>query len=188
MKSTQAWGWLAAGVLAAGLNAAYHDGGFVWAHRIADQAQHVSSAVVALASGHADRFLAEAETLTARSDAFSDAAFAKADQETAQAEAAYARAEAFQAREQAHCARIEAQRARMEARVEAHHAFVIPQVRIETAAIQIPGVAAISLPHVELSQMKANCSHVRMSFPAMPKISVPAAPAVNVSFSSGWSE
>jgi hypothetical protein len=33
MKTTQAWGWLAAGVLALGLNGIYHDGGAAWAHR-----------------------------------------------------------------------------------------------------------------------------------------------------------
>ena len=58
MKTTQAWGWLAAGVLAAGLNAAYHDGGLEWAHRIADRVQHGSAAVVALAGGRADQFVA----------------------------------------------------------------------------------------------------------------------------------
>lgn len=180
MKSTQAWGWLAAAVLAAGLNAAYHDGGLEWAHRIADRAQHVSGAVVALASGHADRFVAEAQMLTARNDdevaAFSDRVSAGADREMARAEAAYARAEA---RQQAQCARMEAQ-------IEAHRAFVrIPDVRMETATLQIPGVPAISVPRIELSQMKTHCSRIRMSLPALPNISVPA---VNVSLSSGSDE
>lgn len=188
MKSTQqAWGWLAAGVLAAGLNAAYHDGGFAWAHRIADRAEHVSGAVVALASGHADRFLAEAEMLTAHNDdqvtAFSDEAVAKADQTMARGQAAFARA---QARQQAQCDRMQAERARMEARIEAHRVFLrIPDVQFETAAIRVPEVPAINLPQVVLSQMKAaHCSHIRISLPAMPKIDVPAAPTVNVSFSS----
>jgi hypothetical protein len=189
MKSTQAWGWLAAGVLAAGLNAAYHDGGFAWAHRIADRAQHVSSAVIALASGHAGQFLAEAETLTARNDdqatAFSDSVVATADQQMARAEAAYAHAEA---RQHAQCARMQAQRARMEARIAGHRVFVrIPDVRVETAfrTIQIPDGPAIRVPQIALSQMKAvRCSHIRMSLPAMPNISVPAVPDVNVSFAS----
>ena len=182
----QAWGWLAAGVLAAGLNAAYHDGGFAWAHRIADRAQHVSGAVVALASGHADQFLAEAEMLTARNDdpvtEFSDAAVARADQQMARVEAAYARAEAFSARSQAHCARIAAERAR----IDAHRALGrIPEMRLETAVrtIQIPDIPAINVPQIVLSQMKADrCSHIRMSLPAIPKVSV-AAPAVDMSFS-----
>ena len=38
MKTTQAWAWLAAGVLALGLNGFYQDGGAAWAHRIVDGA------------------------------------------------------------------------------------------------------------------------------------------------------
>ena len=45
MKTTQAWAWLTAGVLALGLNGFYHDGGAVWAHRIADQLAEKSEAV-----------------------------------------------------------------------------------------------------------------------------------------------
>jgi hypothetical protein len=188
MKSTQAWGWLAAGVLAAGLNAAYHDGGFAWAHRIADQAQHVSSAVVALASGHADQFLAEAQMLTASNDEFSDAADAKADQQVAWAEAAYARAEAFQAREQAHCARIRAEHARIEQRIAARQSFMrAPEAEIETTfrTIEIPGIPAT---RIEIPQVKIHCSYVRMNLPAMPRIDVPAVPAISVSVSGGSAE
>jgi len=42
MKTTQGWGWLAAGVLALGLNGFYQDGGAAWAHRIMD---HVTARV-----------------------------------------------------------------------------------------------------------------------------------------------
>jgi hypothetical protein len=74
----------------------------------------------------------------------------------------------------------------MEARIEAHRAFLrIPDVRVETATLQIPGVPAISIPRIELSQMKTHCSRVRMNLPALPNISVPA---VNVSLSSGSDE
>ena len=63
---TQAWGWLAAAVVAAGLNASYHDGGLRWAHEITDQVKHNSTAVMALATGRADQFLAEANFASAR--------------------------------------------------------------------------------------------------------------------------
>ena len=63
---TQAWGWLTAAVLAAGLNASYHDGGMQWAHRIADRVEHNSNAVLALATGHADEFVTEARVLSPR--------------------------------------------------------------------------------------------------------------------------
>src|SRR5215831_1299560 len=66
---TQAWGWLAAAVLAAGLNSSYHNGGLQWAHEIADRVQHNTGAVLALATGRADEFLAEARMLKADSGA-----------------------------------------------------------------------------------------------------------------------
>ena len=44
---TQAWGWLAAAVLAAGLNSSYHDGGLQWAHEIVGSVQHNTGAVLA---------------------------------------------------------------------------------------------------------------------------------------------
>lgn len=188
MKSTQAWGWLAAGVLAAGLNAAYHDGGLAWAHRIADRAQHVSGAVVALTSGRADQFLAEAQMLTARNDAFSDAAVATADQQMARAEAAYARVEAVQAREQAQCARIRAEHARIEQRMAARQALMrIPEAEIDTAfrTIEIPEIPAT---RIEIPQVKIHCSRVRMNLPAMSQISMPQIPAINVSVSTGSAE
>jgi len=188
MKSTQAWGWLAAGVLAAGLNAAYHDGGLEWVHRIADQAQHVSRAVVALASGRADRFLVETQMLTARNEAFSDAAVAKANQVMARTEAAYARAEAFQAREQAHCARIRAEHvARIEARMAPHQALMrIAEAETDAAfrSIEIPEIPAMTPSRIEIPQVKVRCLRVRMNVPAMPRINGPALPAINVSVSS----
>src|SRR5215475_5533004 len=62
----QALGWLAAGVLAAGLNSSYHNGGLEWAHRIADRVEYNTSAVLALATGHADRFYNETRLTEAR--------------------------------------------------------------------------------------------------------------------------
>src|SRR5215831_8242332 len=64
---TQAWGWLAAAVLAAGLNSSYHNGGLQWAHEIADRVEHNTGAVLALATGRADEFLAEARMLKVES-------------------------------------------------------------------------------------------------------------------------
>ena len=186
MKSTQAWGWLAAGVLAAGLNAAYHDGGFAWAHRIADRAQHVSGAVVALACGHADRFLAEAQTLTAQNDdratAFSDSMVAKADQGMARAEVAYARAEAISAREQAHVARMEAEHTRIEDRIAARHACVhMATTRMRSAAwsmsMQIPrvNIPETSVPRTAVPQVKPGtaCRRIHTSVPDVPRVNLP---------------
>ncbi|MGB8762413.1 MAG: hypothetical protein WCD01_16045, partial [Candidatus Sulfotelmatobacter sp.] len=71
MKTTQAWGWLAAGVLALGLNGFYQDGGAAWAHRIVDgaigQVADRSWALVDLASQRVDR-VAERANLVAAQD------------------------------------------------------------------------------------------------------------------------
>ncbi|MGB8113306.1 MAG: hypothetical protein WCF22_06015, partial [Candidatus Sulfotelmatobacter sp.] len=65
MKSTQAWGWLTAGVLGLGLNGIYHDGGAAWIHRcveqIASRIEARTGPVLALASGRAEWFLAKAQ-------------------------------------------------------------------------------------------------------------------------------
>ena len=56
----QGWYWLAAGVMALGLNGVYHQGGAEWTHRLVNR----SAAVVALASGRAERFLGSAREQT----------------------------------------------------------------------------------------------------------------------------
>ena len=72
MKLTQAWGWLAAGVLALGLNGIYHDGGAAWAHRTIDDAvaqiAERTGPVLALATGRADLLMAKTNMLAARSE------------------------------------------------------------------------------------------------------------------------
>src|ERR1700758_4921107 len=128
---TQAWGWLVAAVLAAGLNASYHDGGLEWAHRIAGSVEHSSNAVLALATGHADRFLAEAQVLAARQETAScplSAALARVQSRIVRTQTRIARSrvdaerfndgfEVMSAREEAEMARIEADRSRIEAEV-----------------------------------------------------------------------
>src|SRR5260370_7461628 len=61
MAMKQGWYWLAAGVMALGMNGVYHDGGAEWAHRLLNR----SAAVLALASGHSERFLASAQLFSA---------------------------------------------------------------------------------------------------------------------------
>src|SRR5579862_2201205 len=59
MASEKAWYWLAAGVLALGLNGAYQDGEFQWAHRIADR----SAVLVQQVRDEECRFVAMAEMM-----------------------------------------------------------------------------------------------------------------------------
>ena len=187
---TQAWGWLAAAVLAAGVNSSYHHGGLQWAHEIADRVQHNSNAVLALATGRADRFLAEARMLNTDRGADSFADVENADQAEAvnnehaqcpfstvmaevrskldDSQSDFDRLQALSDRQQARLARIEASRIRIENQVRAR----LAQVRIQTADF--------TPVNVEIPQVK--CSRVRVNIPRIARIKVPA-PDVHVEIS-----
>lgn len=161
---TQAWGWLAIAVLAAGLNSSYHNGGLEWAHRVADRVQHNTSAVLTLATGHTDRFLAEAQLVSAQNShscPFS-AALAAVRRSIAPVHSEQERFEAMTAREEAALARLEANRARMQARM----------VRLNMANFNPVVVRA---PRVV-------CPRVRVSIPRMPVMRMPAAPTVHIDY------
>ena len=170
MKSTrtQAWGWLAAGVLALGLNGIYQDGGAAWIQRnvgqviarIADR----SEGVLALATGRADWFLAKANLLAARNGTAScrmATAMARAQAKMARAESGMASLEAMSARGEAAMARMEANRARIEVRV-ARVGFSpvdfdagtirvrCPRVRVEIPQVSIPRIPTVHIPDPEI--------------------------------------
>src|ERR1035441_733234 len=134
MKMTQAWGWLVAAVLAAGLNASYHNGGLEWAHQIADRVEQGSAAVLAQASGHAGQFLTEARLLTARTETascpFATTLTQVQTRIARSSETSVERFDVMSAREERQLARLEANRARMEAQIARQTAHI----RIATAA------------------------------------------------------
>jgi hypothetical protein len=174
---TQAWGWLAAAVMAAGLNASYHDGGLRWAHEIADQVAHNSNAVIDLATGRADQFLAETRFLKAGEETSScplATAFAEAQNRVAtraqsgiaESDAEFARVEVMTDREQAQLVRLEANRARIEARL---------------ANVRIPALAFN--PVVVPSPRLSICPRLRVNAPHVPAMKVPAVPMVRVDIS-----
>jgi hypothetical protein len=169
---TQAWGWLATAVVAAGLNASYHDGGLRWAHEITDQVKHNTTAVMALATGRADQFLAEANFASARKQTPScplTAALAEARTIVVPNEFEQ-RVEIMSAREQAQLARLEANRARIESRVARIH---IPAVAFNPVVVRAPKVSV--------------CPRVRVNVPRLPNIQMPAMPVVHVTSSEGGS-
>jgi len=167
MKTTQAWGWLAAGVLAAGLNAAYHDGKLEWAHCVADRIGHASKSVLALASGRVGQFFAEVRLAGHDETAFSgvDAAMPQVQATVADSEAGLARAEAMSARREAQFARVQAVRARIEARVAAR------KVRCRVAPVIAPATfVQVAVPPL--------CPRVRVSVPQLPRIN--PAPVIHI--------
>lgn len=171
MKTNQAWGWLAAGVLAAGLNASYYDGAFQWAHQIAERVGYRSAAVLAEATGRADQFLAEAQLLAARNESAScplTGALARVETGLAPSHWEFERFEAMSARQQAQLTRLEANRARMEAQIQARTL----RLRIQAANFVPVDVKAIPAPVV--------CPRVRVNIPKMPMIKMPVAPEIHI--------
>ena len=166
MKTNQAWAWLAAGVLAAGLNASYYDGNFQWAHRIADRVCQNSKAVLALASMGANQVVTEARFLTARNQASScpwTARIARAESRIARSQSGFERFEAMSARQEAELARMEASRARIEARVSRIH---IPAAAFSPMLVRVSGASV--------------CPRVRVNVPRIPAIRIAPIPAVHI--------
>jgi hypothetical protein len=175
MKMTQAWGWLAAGVLAAGLNASYHQGGLEWAHQIADRFEHSSAAVLDLASGHADQFVSEARLLTDRDEASScrlGTTLARVQSKIARSQRQFDNFEAMSAREEAQLVRFDANRNRMEVQIEAQTSHL----RIATAALAPVAFRAMPAPPV--------CPRIRVSIPRLPRLQIPAVPVIHIETAS----
>ncbi len=165
MKTTQGWGWLAAGVLALGLNGFYQDGGAAWAHRAVDAAvervAERAGAVSGLASEGVERLVEAAGRVTARDETAScplTTAMARLLTRIARTRGGMARFEAISARHEAAVARVEAERARIEARVarvrlspmafneiEIHRA-VCPRLRVDVPRVNIPRVPMVEIP------------------------------------------
>jgi hypothetical protein len=160
MKTTQAWGWLAAGVLALGLNGFYQDGGLEIAHRgvvarIADR----SGVFADMASERVGQVLESANLVAARDETAScrlAAAMARLQTKMTRAQSGMVRFEAMSAREEAAVARVEANRARVEAQVArvrfapaAFNTVRIPMVACPRVRVNIPRVD-VPVVHVEL--------------------------------------
>jgi hypothetical protein len=154
---TQAWGWLAAGVVALGLNGFYQDGGLGWAHRMAESVEENTSKVWALASGHADRFVALAQLMNARTEAASgsvESAIARVQSNAAVVQSKWADVEKISAQQEVGMARAEARCARVQERVERANARMQARTAARVSAramatnIMIPAVAAVRAPEV----------------------------------------
>jgi cell division protein FtsB len=174
MKTTQAWGWLLAGVLAAGLNAVYYDGGAQWAHRAADLVADRSAALLDRASEGADRVVAQAQVVSGNGEAAScrlSEALARfenqiqltTDRGQAGVDRFVALSDRESTRQQAQMVRLEAARVRMETRIEAQAA----NIRVATMAFRPVRISPVV------------CPRVRVNVPRVPLVRVPT-PMVRV--------
>ena len=167
---TQALGWLTAGVLAAGLNASYHNGGLQWAHRIAERVSYNTNAVLALATGNAGRFYTEARVAhigEENSPCRLTLAMAQMQHGFPQAGTTLAQFDRRLDREQAQVGRLTARRARMEAKL-AH--IEIPAVHMQPVTVRVPDVPV--------------CPRIHVNIPRIPEVKMPAIPQVHVELPS----
>jgi hypothetical protein len=174
MKTTQGWGWLAAGVLALGLNGFYQDGGLARAHQIVDAAiERVADrpgSFVELASERVERFVQNADLVVARDETAScrlAAAMARFQTEMARTQTGLAHFEAMSARQEAAMARVEAERARIEARVA--------RVRMMPVAFNTSEIPVVACPRI-----RVNVPRVRV-----PRVPMMPAPVVRVETGGG---
>lgn len=167
---TQAWGWLATAVLAAALNSSYHNGGLQWAHEVADRVQHNSNAVLDLATGRADQFLAEAQLATVHNSPSCplSATLSALRHSIAPVRTQEEQFEVMAARQQEALARVEANRARIEMRLARVRMANFNPVIVRTPRVACPRVN-VRIPRIPTINM--------------PAIHVPSTPVVRVEYS-----
>jgi hypothetical protein len=158
MKTTQAWGWLTAGVLALGLNGFYQDGGAAWAHSAADRVAERSGALVDLASARVDRLVEKASLVATRDETAScrlATAMARFQTMRARSQAGMGQLEALSARQEAALARVGGKRALIEAQI----------ARVRFTPVVLHGVEApvVICPRVPMVRIPAPVVHVDVS-------------------------
>lgn len=166
MASDKAWYWLAAGVLALGLNGAYQDGEFCWAHRLAER----SANVVERASEAGLRYVTLAEVMLGR-DAGSlertEAALQRLQEKAAcrRIEMARRRLDMAQVQRDIAAAHIDAEMARMQSTMEHVRMITIERTgRIRNCPERSRVMVMPNIPRVDLSNL--------------PEVSIPEIPAI----------
>ena len=179
MRTEKAWYWLAAGVLALGLNGAYQDGQMGWAHVLVDRAA-ASVERVALRGQH---FVAMAEVMLGREPRV-----------FAHTQAAIERVE-----ERIACDRIaQAQRHMAMTRVREQLAEANLQRKMAMVQMKMDRVRAMTINRANrfrncdgLAKVVVNMpdlSNMNIEMPNIPDIQVPDIPEVNVVVDTGSKE
>jgi hypothetical protein len=185
MKTTQAWTWLAAGVVALGLNGYYHDGGLAMAHQVVDRISQGSSQVMARASEQADvltsrvRMVADRnETASCRVGEVMARMQAQVDRagtqmvalENEQSADGFARFDAMTARERAELDRLEAARARMEAQASRMPYATVKFIpsSFKSGTFTSPQISVCSRVRVNVSRIDIPQVHVSVPVVVVP--------------------
>jgi hypothetical protein len=179
----QAWGWLAAGVLATGLNASYFDGGLQRAHQIADHIAESSGAVLALFTGQTNQFLTQARLLAARDQSSTCPLAAMIAQVKSAVLDQIASSQSKPSTQGIEIAKLMAARPGAQfARMQTRRARMNEEIAARTAHFRM--MAAFAPVVLEPLPVPANCSRIRVSVPAMPVIKMPATPTLHLETAS----
>ena len=161
----QAFGWLAAGVLAAGLNASYHNGGLEWAHRIADKVSYDTNAVLALATGNADRLYSQARMARVGEESSPcrlSLAMARVQNAIPRSSAAFAQFDRFSDRQKFSST---ACRRAAPGWKQGSYAFNLPEIAVTPVVVNVPDV------HV-CPRVRVNVPRVSVKAPEVPEIHI----------------
>ena len=165
MRSDKAWNWLAAGVLAMGLNGAYQDGQLGWAHVLADR----TTVAVERIALRGQSFLAMAEVMLGRNtDTFSDS---------------FGRTETALERVQNRivCDRVaRAQRQVAMAHVREQLAQAKVQQKLAMAQMKMDKVRMISVDRANQFSNCAGFSKIVVDMPDLPKIDLSNLPDIQI--------
>ena len=158
MRSEKAWVWLTAGVLALGLNGAYQDGQFAWAHHLADR----SAAFVQQAQDQSCRFLAMAELMLGHDHA----TIARAQDRLAQMQDRLSRQQMDRMQRQIEAAQFKIARAQRMVMVQQDepcthsHRFMVQVPEVNVPAVDVSefmsdvNVPSIRIPEINIPQVK----------------------------------
>lgn len=173
MTSNRAWYWMAAGVLALGLNGAYQDGEFSWAHCLVDRSMGWFQRI----SNHGREFVAMAEIMLGRMPEARSRAQAAVDRSEAALDRSQAKFEAMQ--QKMVCERIAKLQRRM-AMEQVRRALIEADVERKLAMAQA-GVGHVSVVIREREGSGNSPGIARdMAMPQMPKIVLQGLPDFEV--------
>jgi hypothetical protein len=161
MRSEKAWYWLAAGVLALGVNGAYRDGQLSWAHCLAGRA----ASMVERASERGLRFVTVAEVMLGRSpETFG---WAETTLQSIQTKVV--------------CERV-AQAQRQIAMAQVHQQFAQDDLRrkLDLAQMKMARVRMISVRRAERFRNCPGFSRMVVEMPAIPKIDLSNLPDIQI--------
>jgi hypothetical protein len=161
MRPDKAWYWLAAGVLALGVNGAYQDGQLGWAHGLADRAAYLMER----ASERSLRLVTMAEVLLGRSPA----GFGQTESALQSIQAKLV------------CDRVaRAQRQIAMAQVRQQLAEANLQSKMDRAQMKMDRVRMITIDHAKRLRDCPGFSRVVVEVPGIPKVDLSNLPDIQI--------